>query len=203
MPAPLQVARWTEQLRSLFGVKQATGGVLLEDVFPTAPLYDPTAPEIYRLRGERLWVAAGSVTSAAGQLPRLKIQVPPPDQSGNGILSVLEYVVVANSVADRLQILSETFVAAGGNGARERDLRAGVGPGVRVGTLFLLDSPGGLGGNLMSNVQLAAGISFEFRPAIIMAPNTQVNLMMTVPGVSTMVISAYGRERSVEPSEVR
>lgn len=199
MSVTVYESRWGDYIKRLLGLRAPLALGVLDDVFPVLPLFDPAATELLRMRGERAWVASGSVTSAAGQLPRLKLQV----DGVTSILSTIDYVLVSNSVADRVRILTEPFAAAGGNGARSRDLRDGTGPGVRVGTLFLLDAPGGLGGNDMGNVQLQAGVTQEIRPGLVIAPGTQVNFIMTVAGVQTMAISAFGRERSVDAGELR
>ena len=133
MPTP-QVARYGELLRRLLLTKGYSEGNVLEDYFPSLEL-TADVPELYRLRSERLYTAAGRGVSNVAVVGRVWLMNKKPST-----LVIVRRIVITAQTAQGVSINMTTIGlpadgAGGQSNAEGADSRDGTGtPGTTPGT---------------------------------------------------------------------
>ncbi len=206
-----QASRFTQYVRRLFSLKGGYDPSVLEDIFPTIQLHDPTEPNLAHMRGVRLVNGTIAVTAGVGFFPAAEINTNRSSETLPPFLFDLDLLVVANQNAGVATLTIEhIFETTGTIGANQmtpgdgRRLKAGDG----------VERPESL------TVMLGFGNSFNaFLPqrsfAIPIAANSSLILatrgwtlfrssLLLKLGFAqgSALFSFQGRERLLEPSEV-
>src|SRR5258707_6910839 len=104
MPA-IEATRFSLLLREAFGLKEASGQSILEDIFPVYPLEDATAPENMRARGNRLFSIGGTQSLVVGGNPAvLYVGLPSPGAASGPtqppLISVITQLTIGQNRTD-------------------------------------------------------------------------------------------------------
>jgi len=131
MPVVVYENRWNEQLRRLFGARSSLSLTLLDDIFPVAPLFDPSSPEMRLPRGERPAEGQGTSGAVVGQQSFVSVENPTTGQAPG--LVIVDALYIAGTVAGEtynIGLLTDPFFSTGalvGTKGPRDGRRAGLG----------------------------------------------------------------------------
>lgn len=203
MAAPQQ-GRHVDLIRRLFSLKEPLNPSILEDFFPSIEL-TADVPELYRLRGERLYTGAGRGVSAVAVVGRVWLM----NKKANTLVIVRRIVVTAQTaqgISINMTTIGLPLDGAGGQSNLEgSDSRDGTGtPGTTPG-----------GDPSVANDTIGAGITVGAIRAFtgtgplfldtwyVLQPNYALTVTGDAAGANNdIMVSFIGYSRTVEPSEL-
>jgi len=202
MAAP-QTGRHFDLIRRLFSLKEPLNPSILEDVFPSLELTGDVA-ELYRLRSERLYVAAGRGVSALGVVGRVWLMNKKP-----GTLAIVKRIIVTTQVGAAINVNMTTAglpadFAGGQSNAEGADSRDGTGvPGTTPGADVSVANDTA-GAPAVGAIRAFTGLGpLFFDTWYVLQPNYALVVASDAAGANNDVMATFiGYTRQAEPSEL-
>jgi hypothetical protein len=211
MPSPIFTPRFQTLLRRMFNLVGPSGLESDDVVLPVANVWDPQAPELYGLRGDRLaWGVGGPQAGTAALFPACSCVNP----AGSGILMVVtEIDFDIQGASGPVQIsITNAPPPTDDQSSQYTDGR------FRSGALLATAAPVGFCGNYQVAASQGRGIAvgitgqaspnfstpYQLRTRIILTPGLSVQVTNLAVAAVTNIMRASFQwyERNVEPNEL-